>query len=329
VDVSVGAEPTSGTIWFDDISIEPAGLLNVLRRELVPLVVKSEDGKTTYVEGVDYKRVEDRSLGVAPTRGDFMVVSRGTYDIKHAPPSIQLTSASRIKEGDVLLASFYSPTVLYDKQQVTVSISEPLVFDIMDEEVRRVSEAYGAKCFMMGYDEIRSAGWEDQPGGAHLTPAELLAKHVTRSVEIIHKYVPDAKIFVWSDMFDPYHNARKLDEGRHYYFVNGSWEGSWEGLPSSVGIVNWIGRKESLEWFSGRGHAQIISCSNDSGPIDRVARRFQTASAVPGVIGYMYTTWGARYENMPAFFKFLSTWTPSAQPAAVEQHPAHAEGDVR
>lgn len=329
VELYVGFETTRGTIWFDDVSIEPAGLLNVLRRELTPLKVTSQDRKTAYQECADFKYVQDSKLGVAPTRGDFMVVSRGTYDIWHEGPSIELTANSRIKDGDAILVSFFSPTVIYEKQQVTVSVSEPKVFEIMEDEMRRVSALFGAKSYFMNYDEIRSAGWEDQPGGAHLSPGELLAKHVTRAVEIVRKYAPGAAIYVWSDMFDPYHNAPELKPGDYYYFANGAWYGSWEGLPKEVGIVNWIGRPESLKWFADRGHRQIVSISLDSGPVDRATRRFERAAGVPNVVGYMYTTWSKRYDNMAPFFKLLSEWTPPEVQPQPQEPAAHGREDVR
>jgi hypothetical protein len=182
---------------------------------------------------------------------------------------------------------------------------------------------------MMNYDEIRSAGWEEQPGGAHLTPGQLLAKHVTRGVEIIHKYAPGASVWVWSDMFDPYHNAGKEPEGGHYYFVNGSWEGSWEGLPKEVGIINWIGRPESLKWFSDRGHKQIMSCSVDGGNVNRATQHFETAAGVPGVVGYMYTTWSKSYTNMIPFFKLLAKWKAPEGAAKTEAPKPRAREDVR
>ena len=39
------------------------------------------------------------------------------------------------------------------------------------------------------------------------------------------------------------------------------WKGSWEGLPRDVIIANWNGGKapESLKFFAGRGHPQLIA----------------------------------------------------------------------
>lgn len=311
IELVAGAPQSStGTIWFDEIELKPSGLLNVLRRELTPLEVTSADGSVVYIEGVDFKRVEDPKLGVAATRGDFMTSSHGTFDVWHSPPAIRLAENSRIKDGDVILVSFYSPGIVYVKQQVTVSMSDPLVFDYMEQEIAWAARVWDSPCYLMNYDEIRSGGWEPQPDGGQLTPGELLALHIARAVEIARKHVGDARLYVWSDMFDPYHNARELGEGQHYYLVNGSWHGSWEGLPSDVIIYNWGGGRsmgESLKWFADRGHQQVISGFPPE-------RWLEAAEGLPGIIGVSYTTWTGDYSGMGEFFKSALEWTPGAAP---------------
>ncbi len=301
----------TGTIWFDDIRLEPTGLLNVLRRDLTPVVVTSADGKTVYRECVDYKRIEDPQLGCAPSRGDFMLSARGTFEIWHEAPPIVLTADSRIKDGETLLVSFYSPGIIYVKQQVTLSVSDPAAFAPLEDEFRRVSALWQSRCYFLNYDEIRSGGWEPQPGGATLTPGQLLARHVAKAVETCHRYAPGAKLYIWSDMFDPFHNARKLEAGQHYYLVNGSWAGSWEGLPAEVGILNWNGGKarDSLKWFADRGHRQIFAGYYDATSDEAVDRGIDSwldaADDMPGVVGAEYTTWTGNYDFLGEFFRHL------------------------
>ena len=115
-------------------------------------------------------------------------------------------------------------------------------------------------------------------------------------VKIIREVRPDARMWVWSDMWDPVHNAAPGFPERWgaFYLANGSYRGSWEGLPSEVGIVNWggIGHAQNLKWFSGRGHEQVLAGYYDS---DRdgsgIVEWLAAAEGVPGVTGAMYTTW--------------------------------------
>src|SRR5207249_7607147 len=121
---------------------------------------------------------------------------------------------------------------------------------------KRVHDLLRPKTFFMSHDEIRVANWCRACRERNQSPGELLADNVKRCVGIIRDISPKAQIVVWSDMFDPNHNA--VDR---YYLVNGSLRGSWEGLPKDVVIANWNGgrRAAGLKWFAGRGHEQILA----------------------------------------------------------------------
>lgn len=151
----------------------------------------------------------------------------------------------------------------------------------------------------MSHDEIRIADWCETCQAKHETPGQLLADNTRRCVAMIHKVSPSAHVFAWSDMFDPSHNAHD-----DYYLVNGTWAGSWKGLPSSVVIVNWNPdhRKESLPFFAKSGHAQILAGYYD-GPPQSIRPWLDDAKSlkVPGIKGVMYTTWGANYNDLEAF----------------------------
>jgi hypothetical protein len=305
IELSVGASGArGGTVWFDDLAIEPAGLANLLRSPTKPFKVTSADGSVAYEEGKDFKPVADPRLGKDTLELTYFLPFPSFA--WHKGPDIVLTPDSRIKDGDKILVSYFHPHLIYN-DQVLLSMEDPKVFELMDDQVKRVSQAWNAPGYFMNYDEIRICGWEEQPGGTHLTPGELLAKHVAKGVEIIQKYAPKAKIYTWSDMFTPRHNARKLD-GPGYYLCNGDWYGSWEGLPKEVVIVNWAGGTDGLKWFADRGQQQIIAGYYDSNPVGGVNRWMSQAKGVPNVIGMMYTTWSKKYDDLPAFFKALADW---------------------
>ena len=95
----------SGTLWLDDLELTELSLVNVLRRDGCPLVVASADGKTIYEEGKDFQPVRDAKLGLVPNRGD--------YSYRHAGAALQLTAASRIKDGDRLRVSWYHPILTH------------------------------------------------------------------------------------------------------------------------------------------------------------------------------------------------------------------------
>jgi len=305
INLSIGvSDAGGGTIWFDDVKLEPAGLCNVLRSATKPFIVTSADGSVTYEEGKDFAPVADPNLGKGP-ESDSYYIHFPTFSW-HQGPAIKLLPGSRIKDGDRLLVSFYHTHKVYN-DQVLVAFEDPKVYELMDKQIRGLVKAFGTKSFYMRYDEIRIAGWEEQPGGAHLTPGQLLAANVSRGVQIIRKYAPDARIYVWSDMFTPLHNARKVD-GPGYYLCNGDFYGAWEGLPRDVVIVNWGQGREGLAWFADRGCRQIISASGDGEPQQSVRSAVTASKGVPNVIGIMYTSWSKNYRGIGEFFKAVNAW---------------------
>ncbi len=128
-----------------------------------------------------------------------------------------------------------------------------------------------------------------------MTAGELLAWHVGQSMDAYRLARSGAPLFVWSDMFDPFHNA--VD---NYYEVEGNLSGSWRGLPSNVTIMNWNLRnlQKSLTWFSGQNpsqpvpHSQIIVGYYDSGDGGSSARTELAQAAGYSRVAGVYTTWG-------------------------------------
>jgi hypothetical protein len=285
---------TSGTLWIDELAVEELPLVNVLRREGCPFAVTSADGKTTYEEGRDYAPVADPKLGQVPYAGE--------YDFRHEGAKLRLAKGSRIRAGDRLKVSWYHP-VLTHGSQIMCCLSEPKVYDILREQARRVNELLKPKTYLMSHDEIRVANWCRACQSRKMSPGALLADNVRRCTEILKQSNPSAEVLVWSDMFDPHHNAVK-----NYYLVNGSLEGSWEGLDAGVGIANWNGGKaaESLRFFAGRGHRQVIAGYYDVDDLSNFTHWDSAARGVPKVEGFMYTTWGAKYGLLEAYGKAMA-----------------------
>lgn len=281
-----------GALWLDGLKLEEVGLVNVLRRDGCPLRVTSADGKTVYDEGKDYLPVRDARLGQVPYAGE--------YSFAHAAASLQLAPASRIKDGERLRVSWYHP-ILVHGSQVASCLSEPKVYELLRDQAKRVHDLLKPRTYFMSHDELRVAGWCKACQDAKKTPGELLAGNVERCVKILREVNPKAEIVVWSDMFDPHHNA--VDR---YYLVNGSLKESWKGLPADVMVANWNGGKgpDSLKWFADRGHTQIIGGYYDGG-LDNFRKWLAASKGVPRVSGFLYTTWERKYDHLEAYGKAM------------------------
>lgn len=276
-----------GKLWWDDLTVEEIGLVNVLRRPGCPVTVRGENGMN-YVEGKDYEKVVDPQLH--PWRA------------YHAPPVIKLTAGSRISEGERLRVSYYHSLIVYE-ERVTSCISEPKILADWRDEVKHADELFHPTGYLMSHDELRVMNQCALCQSKHLTPGELLAWNVKQSAQIIRDVRPDAEIWVWNDMFDPLHNA--VD---HYYAVNGSLKDSWKGLDKDVGIVNWHGglKGKNCRFFADLGLRQILSGYYDGDESGAAIAEWRANTRdVPGIVGAMYTTWEDRYEAM-------DTWAQQA-----------------
>jgi hypothetical protein len=288
-----------GTIWWDDVRVEPAGLVNVVRREGAPLMAVDADSKTVYLEGKDFDGARDPKLGTIPWPGCFTAW--------HDPPAITLPPGSRIRPGRRVLLSYYHTALIYE-EQVACCMAEPKLYDILRWQIEQVHKNLQPDGYFLQHDEIRVQGWDASCRRTKLTPGQLLAQNLRKCMALVRHEDPGKPIFVWSDMFDPHHNAGKT--GR-YYLVRGDgpWSGSWKGLDRDVIVVNWNSdprkRVASMKHFAALGNRQILAGYYD-GPPAAIAGWLRDAKDIPGIVGAMYTTWRHQYGDLESFTERLN-----------------------
>jgi hypothetical protein len=270
-----------GDLWWDDAAIGECGPVNLLRRPGAPLTMKRADG-TALVEGSDFAKLVNPGTGTKPWPGEFTAWQE--------PPAIQVKG---IADGEILKVSYYHTHVVYDGQ-VSACVEEPAFQALLKDQSARVPALWQSRTHLMSHDEWRLLGWDESCRKAGLTPGGIAAKNVKFCTGLLESAVPGGRILVWNDMFDPHHNAVK-----DYYLVNGTLEGSWEGLDPKVEIMNWnFGKRdESLAFFGRRGHPQVIAGFYDES-LGNVGKWLDSAAKVKGIRGFMYTTWRNDYSRL-------------------------------
>ena len=284
----------TGSLAWKNPMLEETAMVNLIRRDGAPLDVKLENGKAL-VEGRDFEKVADPRMGMVPWKGG--------YEVWHEPPAIR----TKLPDGTRLRLSCYNAVTVYDGQ-VMICPSEPKTVELLRDQAKRMHAAWGAKGYFMSHDEIRVLNWDKSCQDRHLTPGAILAENVHACAGILREVNPGGDIYVWSDMFDPKHNAHK-----DYYLVNGDLEGSWRGLDKDIVIVPWAleERDEVLNWFAGLGNRMIIAGYYDSDPGNNVKKWLDSAKQVKGVTGMMYTTWQDRYSDLEKFSAAIDDAAPS------------------
>ena len=271
-----------GRFWVDDLTVEPVGLVNPLRRPGTPLVVADAESGTVYEEGKDW---------VLP---DF---SLRLWNPNAESQTLTLPEGSRIKDGQALKIDYYYPP-LVGAPQIGTCMSEPKLYEFFEESARGVVEALAPKKWFLSMDEIRCAGTCAACKARGISLAEILADCVAKQRKIIRETTPDAEIYIWSDMLDPKHNARD-----NYYVCDGSYVGVWDLIPKDLIISCWYYeiREDSMKFFSERGFRTQAAAYYDVDSLDTSLDWLETCARTPGCVGIMYTTWRKKYELLEGF----------------------------
>ncbi len=272
----------SGRFWVDDLDVEEVGLLNVLRRPGTPVTVRNENTGAIHKENEDFAAITDPKLN---------------FRFDHDEPAIRILPTGKIRNGQRLRVSYYHGIAI-NRGQVTVCMSESQVYEIWKRQARLLHERLAPNTYLLSMDEIRAGGACQACKGRNLTMGQILGDCVTQQVHILREVNPAAEVLVWSDMFDPNHNAHA-----DYYLVDGDFAGSWNSIPKDLVIVCWYYQKraESLGFFSSLGFRTLAGAYYDGDTLENPRGWLEVLDNTPGACGIMYTTWRNKYELLAPF----------------------------
>ncbi|MDQ6675795.1 MAG: hypothetical protein M3Z09_00700 [Acidobacteriota bacterium] len=284
-----------GNLWFDDISLEETALVYVVRGAGNPVSVYDPGNPgRVYTENSDYGAIADPKFAVSPVFDDYW----------HAPMTVPVPRGSALTPGQTVAMDWYAVQPVYG--DAGASLTDPDVWQWMTDNAGAVGKTFpDPGGFFLGYDEIRNMNSSASAKAKNMTAGQLLAWHFGQTYNLFRGINPSAPIYVWNDMFDPYHNAVN-----NYYLVEGDLAGSWQGLPQDVIVMNWnLGNlTNSANWFSGTNpqqpvpHKQIVAGYYDSGDgAAAAATELAQVRGIPGIIGMMYTTWSDDYSQLEKF----------------------------
>jgi hypothetical protein len=182
-------------------------------------------------------------------------------------------------------------------------VGEPAVYEIWQRQIPLIERYLAPKKYFLSMDEVRIGGFCEACKRRHLTMAQILGDSVTRQHAMIRAANPQAQVYVWSDMFDPNHNAVAK-----YYLIDGSFEGTWNYIPKDLIIACWNmeERDQSLGFFSKRGHRTLAAAYYDADDLENSKDWLRSLDQTPRATGIMYTTWENKYELLGAFGDLVS-----------------------
>jgi len=277
----------AGKVWVDDVAIEEVGLTNVLRRPGTPVVVRDDRTGALYEEGRDFAPISDPKLNFSWT---------------HEGPPIKLLAGGRIRAGDRLRVDYYHGTTIH-RDQTVIDMSEPGVYEVWQHQIPLIEKYLKPKKYFLSMDELRVGGFCEACQRRHLSMAEILGDCVTRQFNMIRAANPEAEIYVWSDMFDPNHNAKEK-----YYLIDGSFDGTWKYIPKDLIMACWYyeKREPSLGFFSKLGYRTLGAAYYDADDLENPKGWLASLERTQGAVGIMYTTWENKYKLLPGFGDLVS-----------------------
>jgi len=171
----------------------------------------------------------------------------------------------------------------------------PLVFSLLDE----ILDAFRADALHVGMDEVFLLGSEKSPTTKGQDPGALFAKAVNE----LHDHLVRKRrveMLMWGD---------RLIDGKKFDF--GEWEASVNGtaaaldlMPKDVIICPWHYEPResylSIPMFLEKGF-RVLPAGWKNVDATKALIQFNRAHASPKLLGYMFTTWGVKREELLAF----------------------------
>lgn len=259
-----------GAAWVDDVRIKEVGLNHVVSRASYPVEVRS-------ATGVKYEAGSDK---------DYVV----------GVEKLTIPASSRIKNGDTLKVTWgQSARGISSTWGAPASACYSSYFDNSKSIASKTFTTLGSnKSFFVYFDEWRVMNWDTACG--NISAGKYLENTFRGVRQKIEEINPNAEVYVWNDMFDPYHNAKTS-----YWMVNGDLTGGIDGLGPNTIVVNWNEYADkqvnSLKYFADKGKKQLIALYYDDNANLTKTNQWLTSlntaqgQNVSGIDGFVYTTW--------------------------------------
>ncbi len=278
-----GAE--EGIFWIDDLTVQEVGLVNILRRNGTPLCIRNRENGQIYEEGIDYEFVRDTIMD---------------FEFDHCSESIKIPLQSSIKDGTFLLVDYYHGLGM-DHDQISVCMSEETSYDILEKNIQALVGRLESSKFFISLDEVIMGGTCALCSCCEKKPGLIMSQCVIRQMAIVRKYKPSANFFIWSDMFDPYHNA-----DRQYGLCEGYY-GAIEPLPKDITFVCWNNKviEKSINFFASKGFSVMAGAYYDDKSMNSTEECVSALKSTNKQIKILYTTWKKDYSMLKEFSEMV------------------------
>jgi hypothetical protein len=293
-----------GRLWIDDLTVENAGLLNLIRRESAPLLVTDEGGFTVYQEGVDFEPVEDPLLGQAGGEP-------GHYDLYHPRPKIKILAGGGITEGQKLKLSYRHATTI-GSQTPCCTLQDQGLYDIIDSVLAKVKTELNPASIFVSPHEHLVAGWSEPGYSLDESGGDALAGFAAQFDALAAGIDPAWRVVCFSDMFNEGNGGNSYSP---YAFCYRGAADAVAGLPTdwdmfSSETVGFSG--DNLDFLAQYGNRQIIRAfEDDKYHAEHLKLRLDHVrqAGLSGVFAVAYYTHRDDYSDLVAMAQVVQDWS--------------------
>ena len=273
-----------------------------------PILVTDEIGQKVYKEDVDYiitfAKIEspfyDKVIYGEGEPAGYPLRRGESYD---PPTTIRRTLNSKIENGQTVKVTFsYIGPDPWSVYKARYCRSDPrLHTDGPNNYIWRWCVQpityLDADVFNLEMDEIRVFAWDKRCLNSGKSRSQIFADDIKYYYETIKKNQPNAQIMMWSDMLDPYHNARLYRTEKASDILSGY------GM-SDIIMVPWNYRfaNESIDFFNSKGFSIIASSQQKINKLSvspiwakYLRDRFENSGKL---FGLMHAPWDYDYDSI-------------------------------
>lgn len=279
---------SSGTLWIDDIVVEPWGLRNMLRRDDTPLEVYKQPGNILMREGVDYSVADLNS----PPTDDYIVL-----------PRISRIAGGQLTQGNSVTVNYYTAIIFQDgRETVCFSKLEPLEY--YQRQIAVLDSALAPDGFKIHINEVTLAGYDPLCLSRGLSPGQLCGWHCNELAEIINARRPDAPIRIYGDAFDIW-----VDDNRCHPVETSPWTvGALQQLMPEIEIMAMSDYSTNLDssfaYFNANGHSAVMAYYGSENFSEAVNGAISARKA-PNCTGFQFYDWDISVTNKLLDFSCL------------------------
>ena len=260
--------------------------LLVVRRSGTPVRVRRVRDWKVLKEGVDFAEIP-KAKTLWPGSNTKLV--------------LKPIKGGAMKDGDEISVDCFCSFPAWGRW-TSACMASPELFKEMEASAAEIARTLNPKVWELSFDEVRQGGGclDCRKVG---DMAHIYARCVKKAMSIIRKHRPDAEIFIYNDMVDPYYMK---DEGR-YAGLYSPMKGVWDLLPRDLGIDCWTHstREKAPKFFSDRGHPILISAFYDEKELKNSAQWRDVALKTPGVKGVIYSTYAGNWSFLKPFAELM------------------------